>query len=100
MLLERTISQLDVGQVPDHVAETLAHLGYAQWLSALKGDASYPAEATRAHALAQPFANTSPAVALFCELLETTLAMPGKALDLRLPSPKRRGGSKARRSVL
>ncbi|MEM9844864.1 MAG: hypothetical protein AAF965_08700 [Pseudomonadota bacterium] len=100
MLLERTISQLDVGYVPDHLAEEMGHLGYAQWLGALKGDAGYVNEAMRAYKRAQPFIRTSPAVAVFCQLLlESTTSTP-KPLDLRLPAPGRRGGAKARRDVL
>ena len=41
MMLERTLSQLDIGYVPDEVAETMGHLGYAQWLGALAGNAGY-----------------------------------------------------------
>ena len=69
MFLERTISQLDVGHVPEDEAEKLGHLGYLQWLGALRGDASYLEEATRAYEMARPFLKTSPAVAVFCQLL-------------------------------
>lgn len=100
MLLERTISQLDIGFVPDHVAEEMGHLGYAQWLGALKGEAGYFNEAMRAYRLAQPFIRTSPAVAVFCHLLVESTASPLKALELKLPEPARRGGAKARRDVL
>ena len=74
MLLERTISQLDIGYVPDNVAEELGHLGYAQWLGALKGNAGYLVEAMRAYDLAKPFIRTSPAVAVFCQLLVDSVA--------------------------
>ncbi len=100
MLLERTISQLDVGYVPDNVARRMGHLGYTQWLGALPGGASYPLEAHRAYELAHPFAQTSPAVAVFCELLLQSTETPFRALDLTLPRPARRGGAKARRSAL
>lgn len=100
MLLERTISQLDIGYVPDHVAEKMGHLGYAQWLGALKGDAGYLVEAMRAYEMAQPFIRNSPAVAVFCQLLVDSTASPLKPLDLKLPVPARRGGAKARRGVL
>ena len=100
MLLERTISQLDIGYVPDNVAEELGHLGYAQWLGALNGNAGYLVEAMRAYELAQPFISTSPAVAVFCHLLVESTASPLKALELKLPAPARRGGAKARRDVL
>ena len=100
MLLERTISQLDVGYVPDHIAQEMGHLGYAQWLGALRGDAGYLVEAMRAYELAQPFIRTSPAIAVFCHLLVESTASPLKALELKLPEPARRGGAKARRDVL
>jgi len=100
MLLERTISQLDIGYVPDDVAEELGHLGYDQWLGALKGDAGYVVEAMRAYALAQPFIRTSPAVAVFCQLLVDSVASPLRPLDLKLPPRTRRGGAKARRDVI
>ena len=100
MLLERTISQLDVGYVPDHIAQEMGHLGYAQWLGALRGDAGYLVEAMRAYELAQPFIRTSPAIAVFCHLLVESTASPLKALELKLPGPARRGGAKARRDVL
>ncbi|MEM8974645.1 MAG: hypothetical protein AAGD43_21515 [Pseudomonadota bacterium] len=100
MLLERTLSQLDVGYVPDHIAQEMGHLGYAQWLGALKGEAGYFSEAIRAYELAQPFIRTSPAVAVFCHLLVESTASPLTALELKLPVPARRGGAKARRDVL
>ena len=99
MLLERTISQLDVGYVPDHIAVEMGHLGYTQWLGALKGEAGYFEEAMRAYELAQPFILTSPAVAVFCHLLIESTATPLKALELKLPTPARSGGAKARRDV-
>ena len=100
MLLERTISQLDIGYVPDSVAEELGHLGYAQWLGALRGDAGYVVEAMRAYDLAKPFIRTSPAVAVFCQLLVDSVASPLRPLELKLPAPARRGGAKARRDVI
>ena len=100
MLLERTLSQLDVGYVPDHIAEEMGHLGYAQWLGSLKGEAGYFNEAMRAYELTQPFIRPSPAVAVFCHLLVESTASPLKALELKLPGPARRGGAKARRDVL
>jgi hypothetical protein len=100
MLLERTISQLDVGHVPDHIAQEMGHLGYAQWLGALKGEAGYFHETIRAYELAQPFIRTSPAVAVFCHLLVESTASPLKPLEFKLPAPARRGGAKARRDVL
>ncbi|MEL6464386.1 MAG: hypothetical protein AAFQ58_05395 [Pseudomonadota bacterium] len=99
MLLERTISQLDIGYVPEHIAAAMGHLGYAQWLGSLKGDSGYLNEAMRAYELAQPFIRTSPAIAVFCHLLVASTASPLAPLELRLPAPARRGGAKARRDV-
>ncbi|MEM8580458.1 MAG: hypothetical protein AAGA38_05755 [Pseudomonadota bacterium] len=100
MLLERTIAQLDVGFVPQDVAEKMGHLGYLQWLGALRGTASYAGEAMRAYSLAQPFIRTSPAIAVFCSLLLNSVSSPLKPLDLKLPPRTRRGGAKSRRDVL
>ncbi len=100
MMLERTLSQLDIGSVTDDVAEKMGHLGYTQWLGALKGNAGYCKEAMRAYELAQPFAQNSPAVAVFCQLLMASATAPLKPLDLKLPVPARRGGAKARRGMI
>lgn len=97
MLLERTIAQLDIGAVPQEQAEDLGHLGYLQWLGALRGSASYQTEAARAHAMAQPFAHSSPAIAVFCGLIRASLAAPLQPLDLRVPKLSRKGGARARR---
>ena len=99
MLLERTISQLDIGYVPDDKAEEMGHLGYAQWLGALKGSAGYEHEANRAYDLAKPFIETSPAIAVFCRLLVESIASSPRPLELKLPAPARRGGAKARRGT-
>ena len=100
MMLERTISQLDIGYVPDHIAKDMGHLGYMQWLGALRGDAGYADEAARAYHLARPFIETSPAIAVFCNLLLTSMASPLRPLPLTVPVPSRRGGAKARRDAL
>lgn len=100
MLLERTIAQLDIGHVPDHVAVEMGHLGYVQWLGALHKDASYLSEAMHAYEKAHPFIKTSPAIAVFCQLLLDSTDAPLKPLSLKLPGPSRRGGAKARRNVL
>ncbi len=52
MLLKRTIAQLDVGYVPQDVAEEMGHLGYLQWLGAVQGDASYLQEAYNQRSMA------------------------------------------------
>jgi hypothetical protein len=98
MLLDRTISQLDIGPVPPDAAAELAHLGYMQWLAALPGDGHYPRAAMEAHAAAAPLSGRSPAVAVFCGLLLASVQIPPVPLALDLPVPQRRGGAVARRS--
>ncbi len=99
MLLERTIAQLDVGFVPQKQAEEMGHLGYLHWLGALRGDASYPNEAMQAYEMARPFSKSSPAIAVFCQLLRASVERPLHPLQLQLQLPKRtrRGGARARR---
>ena len=99
MLLERTISQLDIGPLPEPQARELGRLGYLQWLGALPGAANYPAEARRARTMALPFARNSTAVAVFCDLLLSSLDGPMAPLDLNIPARARRGGARARRGV-
>ena len=100
MLLERTISQLDVGAVPEARALELGHLGYMQWLGGLPGHVKYRDAARQAFEMAAPFMDTSPAVAVFCDLLQASMRMPPEPLALSLPSHRRRGGARARRAVL
>jgi len=100
MLLMRTLSQLAIGHVPPDQAQEMGHLGYMQWLGALKGDASYVHEVTRAVAAARPFMATSPAVQVFCALLVQSAAQPPRPLTLILPTKARRGGARARRKAL
>lgn len=100
MILELTISQLDIGAVPDERARELGQMGYMQWLGGLPGNADYHREAIRAHAMARPFAHNSPALAVFCDLLIRSMQMPPVALDLPLPARQRRGGARARRAEL
>lgn len=99
MLLELTISQLDIGYVPKERAQELGQLGYMQWLGALPAMARYPREAMKAYVMAVPFARTSPAIAVFCDLLLTSTRVPLEPLALRLPDPHRRGGAQARRAA-
>lgn len=100
MFLERTISQLDIGSVPPAQAQELGHLGYMQWLSCLPGDVGYHDAAMQAYDMAQPFVAASPAVAVFCNLLLSSLVMPPAPLPLHMPRPVRRGGAQARRLSL
>jgi hypothetical protein len=99
MLLERTIAQLDIGDVPPHKASKMGQLGYLQWLGGLPDDASYPGEAARALSMARPFTASSPAVAVFCQILEASLTSPLAPLDVQVLRPTRRGGARARRDV-
>ncbi|MEL7090537.1 MAG: hypothetical protein AAFN94_02265 [Pseudomonadota bacterium] len=99
MLLIRTIAQLDVGEVPPAQATEMGHLGYLQWLGALRGNASYVQEATHAYETARPFAGCSPAVAVFCDLLLQSINTPLVPLSLQVPRPARRGGARARRGA-
>ncbi|MEM6481587.1 MAG: hypothetical protein AAF922_05310 [Pseudomonadota bacterium] len=100
MILELTIFQLDSGALSPKQACEKGQLGYMQWLGALPGHADYVAEARRAYELAQPFEHNSPAVAVFCDLLLTSLKMPPRPLQLSLPQRARRGGAQARRLSL
>lgn len=99
MLLDRTISQLDVGPMPPARAAGLARLGYIQWLGALPGDGDYRQQAMHAYARAVPCARRSPAVAAFCDLLLASTRMPPEPLPLAMPPRKRRGGARARRAT-
>ena len=100
MLLERTISQLDIGPVSPTRAHDLGQLGYIQWLGALRPMADYRMEALRAYAAAQPFIRTSPAIAVYCDLLVASTRMPIQPLPLKLPARHRRGGARARRAAI
>ncbi|MEL6688872.1 MAG: hypothetical protein AAFP28_01025 [Pseudomonadota bacterium] len=99
MLLERTISQLDIGPVPEDQAQELGHLGFLQWLGALKGDRNYVEAVREAYEMAYPASAASPALEVFCDLLMISAASPLAELDLRLPTRTRRGGAKARRAA-
>ena len=97
MLLERTISQLDIGSVPPDEAMELGQLGYLQWLASLPVNADYARAAMHAYTMAQPFRQSSPAVAVFCELLVASTRLPIEPLPLKMPTRERRGGARARR---
>ncbi len=97
MLLQRTISQLNVGPLPPDEAAELGQLGYLQWLASLPGDAGYLHEATHAYTKAQPFVRSSPAVAVFCDLLVASMRLPIEPLPLKMPPRERRGGARTRR---
>ena len=97
MLLERTISQLDIGTVSPDEATELGQLGYLQWLASLPANTDYGREAMHAYTMAQPFLRSSPAVAVFCDLLIASTRLPIAPLPLKMPTRERRGGAQARR---
>ena len=97
MFLERTISQLDIGPMSHDEATELGQLGYLQWLAGLPADAGYAKEAMHAYATARPFLRSSPALAVFCELLVASTRDPFAPLPLKMPKRERRGGARARR---
>ncbi|WP_162497331.1 hypothetical protein [Roseovarius dicentrarchi] len=97
MQIERTLYQLRIGLSSPQRARELGQLGYMQWLGGLPGHADYGAEARRAYRMAVDFAETDPAIAVFCELLAASVRHPLTPLDLALPKPARRGGARARR---
>ena len=99
MLLERTISQLNSGPMAPDRAEELAAMGYQQWLYGLPGEVSFPDAAAQAHIAALPYADTSPAVAVFCDMLRAAMILQPMPLRLQQPVPQRRGGARARRKV-
>lgn len=99
MLLEQTITQLDVGKTTRERALELGQLGYMQWLGALPAMSDYRQEAQHAYDTAAPFAGTSPAIAVFCDLLVASMRMPLEPLPLKLPDRQRRGGAQARRAA-
>ena len=100
MFLARTIFRLDIGDVPPDEALSLAQLGYMQWLGGLPGQSNYRDEAKRALAASAPFKGTSPAVAMFCDLVERSTARPVSVIDIKVCKLGRRGGAQARRQTL
>jgi len=97
MLLERTISQLDIGEMPVEKAIELGQLGYIQWLMSLPADLDYVAAAKQANAMAHPCRFRSPAVAVFCDLLLASTIVSPWPLPIAMPAKGRRGGALARR---
>lgn len=96
-MIERTLTQLQVNPTTPERTKEIGQLGYMQWLGSLPAAACYQTEAAYAYISAQPFKNSDPAVAVFCDLLRTSLEHPLTPLDLALPKPRRRGGAKERR---
>lgn len=97
MSIERTLTQLQAEAATPERAQELGRMGYIQWLAGLPGGAGYEAAAVRAWLRAEPFADTDPAVAVFCGLIRDSLRHPLRPLDLSLPRPRRRGGARVRR---
>lgn len=100
MLFELTLTQLQVDPGNAERTRELGQLGYMQWLGGLPANASYEAEAVKAYLVAMDFAETDPAVAVFCGLIRDSLRRPLQPLDLALPKPRRRGGARERRRGL
>ena len=100
MLVHRTLQQLQVKVDTPERAQELGQLGYMQWLGGLPGGSCYRTQAIRALDRAQTFRATDPAVAVFCDLLLTSLQKPLAPLGLSLPKPRRRGGAQERRLSL
>ena len=103
MQTEKTLIQLlshPASRTAPARAVELGQLGYMQWLGGLPPGVPYVREATCALALAQSFEVASPAVAEFCRLLRASLRLPLAPLDLALPRPQRRGGTRMRRLSL
>jgi hypothetical protein len=98
-MLERTLSQLDIGWVPPAQARALGQMGYRQWLGCLPAGMPYRVAARVALGRAEPVRETSPAVGVFCELLQISLERPLEPLSLSPPSKQRRGRVKARRAA-
>ena len=97
MLLERTISQLDIGPLAPDEAIELAQLGYIQWLEGLPRESDFQRAAMRAYQMARPFRQASPAIAVFCDLLIISAIHTPHPLPLQMPVARRRGGARARR---
>ena len=100
MFLARTLFQLDIGLVSPDKARELGSLGYLQRLGGVPGGADYASLARGAHSAAVPFKSASPAVAVFCNLLQLSIANPLSPLPLMTHARRRRGGAKARRLSL
>lgn len=96
----RTIHQLQLSPATPERARELGQIGYMQWLGGLDGRADYRKEAAEALRLARDFAGTTPAIAVFCSLLEQSLRELARPLPLALPRARRRGGAKRRRLSL
>lgn len=99
-MLEQTIHQLDAGNMPPELAQETGQLGYMQWLGSLNGAADYLEEAQKALAKSASFSATSPAVRVFCDLLQKSIENPLSPLGLKMPARHRRGGASARRASL
>lgn len=99
MFLEYTISQLDIGPVPEAEARRMGHLGYMQWIASLPGQTGYAMAAQCARDAAAPLLDRSPALAVFHDLINTSLTAPLKPLALSFAQQSRRGGAAGRRAA-
>ncbi|MEM6663234.1 MAG: hypothetical protein AAF666_13765 [Pseudomonadota bacterium] len=100
MLLERTLSQLNIIDTTPERALVLGHLGYVQWLGALPAMSDYRQQAEYALAKAKSLRSAAPAIGVFCDLLIASMRSPVAPIPLELPERQRRGGSKARRAAI
>ena len=94
----RHLLKIAVNPQTEGRARELGQMAYMQWLGNLPGSADYAREAERALGSTDDLAETEPAVAAFRALLRASLDRPLAPLDLALPEPKRRGGSRGRRA--
>jgi hypothetical protein len=99
MVLNHVLNRLQSHPADQLRAVELGQLGFMEWLGSLPGDSDFDRQARAAYARALPFQRVSPAIAVFCALLLAARRMPPEPLNLCLPRPHRRGGSKARRQV-
>ena len=97
MVLDRILDRLRLRSAEPRRPHELGQLGYIEWLASLPGDSDFNQQAMIAYERARPFRRSTPAIAVFCDLLVAATRMPIAPLDLSLPHACRRGGARARR---
>ncbi|TCP33390.1 hypothetical protein, partial [Rhodovulum marinum] len=97
MMLEMVLIQMQARGESAERAREIGQLAFMQWLGALPGGCDYAAAARAALTRIATSPAPGPALATFRALLAASLDAPARPLDLRLPSPCRRGGTRARR---
>lgn len=100
MMLEMVLIQMQARRDSAERAREIGQLAFMQWLGALPGGSDYAAAARAALERVSGSSARSPALTIFCTLLADSLERPVRPLDLHLPSPCRRGGTRARRLTL